>query len=219
MQSRLLLRGAASVVGSLTPITLFGSNNSVDNSAVSLPASTQAGDLAVMIDVARDSSAVLPTDVVPSGFTGIDELNILGTTGTRMRTSFKILAGGESSITGMDSIADDKVILVFRGGLSIGTATAGSLGKEATNNNPIAQVVAGSGQTTPLVIVGASYNFAAGGAFTGVSPAFDATVGSGSGNRLVTGYKIYNSSPADVSVDMADLGFANLLMSFRILLT
>lgn len=192
-------------------LSFYGSADSQTNS-VTVPAGIQGGDLAILFDVTR-STGSMPADVVPSGFTGIEEINVLGTNGVRARVAYKILDGSETTIVGMSGDnSHDKILLLFRGTTPITAAAPQSPWNEVqTASNPSAQTVLASAQPTPLVVLGLTFNFN-GTAFSTASPAFDGTV-STAGNRLVTGYKIYNASPTNHSIDMNDLGNANFLMS------
>lgn len=180
---------------------------------ITIPAGAQAGDLAVLCDHARDSNDT-PTDVVPSGWTG------WGTDGTdaigdafRGRLSYKILgaAEGGTNVTGMNDSAEDKVMLVFRNSGPITNVTASTLNIQTTTGNPAAQSVMASSGTPPLVVIGCAAAHDATAAFSTANPAFDATVATADADMIV-GYKIYNASPQNHSIDMNNLG-ANLLAS------
>jgi hypothetical protein len=109
-----------------------------------------------------------------------------------------------------------KVLVVFRGNVPIAVATPNTWGHEITANNPVAQSVTASGGTPPLVVFGGYRSNSAAvdpRTFTvGGSPAKDGEVASTS-NLSYLAWKIYNSSPADVSVDMDDEGGTNMLQS------
>ncbi|MER8464177.1 hypothetical protein [Mesorhizobium sp. M1396] len=69
-----------------------------------------------------------------------------------------------------------------------------------------------SGQAIPLVVIGVAVGSGGTAVFSTASPAFDATQTAGSGAPVIAGYKLYNASPANHTIDMADLGI-NVLAS------
>jgi hypothetical protein len=191
------------------------------SSTVTIPAGASIGDLAVLFDDGSNSSGA-PAEVVPTGFTQIGaSLSIGGVGGSRSVVSYKILAAGEpgSSITGVNGdLRNQKVILVFHSNLSaFVSATPSTWNGELTSGNPALQTVSASGQAAPLLVLGQAYvTTATPASFSTASPAFDATVGTT--NSLLAGYKIYNSSPADHSIDQDDLGSGNTPRSGYVLL-
>lgn len=189
-----------------TPVTTLvkQADATSTGASVTAPADIIAGDLLVLADVAGGPS--LPAAVTPSGWTLIAST----TAGTTLRgmLHYKIATGDEASsiITGMNGSTNNKVLLVFRPNAPIQSATPNTFGAEGTTNNPSPQTVIASAGTPPLVVLGL---YGAGVAvdprtFTvGGSAAKDGEV-SASGNRLYTAWKIYNSSPANVVIDMDD---------------
>lgn len=193
-------------------------------STITAPAGIAAGDLIILNDVASNNAGN-PTDVTPTGFT------LIGTSLSnglqRNNLSYKFADGteGSSSITGMNGTnTNSKSMLVFNtaGAKSFVLSTPNEV---ASTANPSPQTVSASGGTPPLVVIGA-YGSNPGG---DVSPrtftvsAVDAKDGeinedgatSGTTGQSWLAYKIYNSSPADVSVDMDDEG-TNYLHSLYI---
>lgn len=77
------------------------------------------------------------------------------------------------------------------------------------NGNPAPQVITASSGTPPLVVIGC---FGVRGGISGwsFSPTQDGSI---TFNDIAMAHKIYNSSPADVTIDMADLGNVNTLIS------
>lgn len=190
----------------LTTITQQSSSTAGGSGAtITAPASINAGDLIVLIDYAINATG-LPTEVVPSGFTSISSVS---SGKTRCILSYKKADGteGSSSITGMSSNINVmyKVIVTFRGDVAATTITSNDPDGEATTGNPTAQTVTASGGSSPLVVIGgyASNNNVNP---RTMSPAKDGEVGSSTVAYIA--WKIYNSSPADVSVDMDDEGSA-----------
>src|SRR5688500_2808804 len=179
-----------------TPITFVASATSALATIV-IPATAQAGDVAILFDGAHNDAAQSVTDVIPTGWTGIvtDFVVTGGSSGARGRISYKILAAGEEgdTITGMNTSTEDKVMFVFRAGSPIVAVSAEDWVMDAIVTDPAAQTVnASTLGTAPLIVFGMSYEDNATAAFTTASPAFDATVANADGN-IIAGYKIYNS--------------------------
>lgn len=184
--------------------------------SVTIPAGAQANDIAVLCNLAWGSVSV-PTIARPSGWTQLAAGSVAGDLTTAV-TSYKKLVGGDagSSITGMTtgggSSEYDNLMLVFRGNIAISSVTPSTWNAESTAGNPALQTVSAEGQTAPLVVIGFAAKGQSTAAFSTASPAFDATVSNGDSD-IIGGYKIYNSSPANHSIDMNDLGMHNHLHS------
>jgi hypothetical protein len=195
-------RAAAPAV--LTTLTQVASATSTGTN-ITGPAGIQAGDLLVLVD--RAIGAGVPTAVVPSGFASVSDSN--NGSNTQQILSSKIADGSEASasLTGMTSSISQvaKVLLVFRGNVAIAAATAQDVGAQSTTGNPTAQVVNASGGAAPLVVIGA---YGSQGAINprSMSPAKDGEVGEEGPTSAKTwlAWKIYDTSPADVTVDMDD---------------
>jgi hypothetical protein len=178
-------------------------------STITGPAGIQAGDLLVLWDWA--GAAGTPAETVPSGFSILAGASIAN---FRCILSYKIATGAEASaaLTGMAGLAVNKALIVVRGNRAISSVTAGSAAAELTDGSPSSQSVTASGGTPPLVVVG---GYATGSGAT-VSPRTFSTTKDGEvnpNNSLWLAWKIYNSSPADTSIDMDDEGSANGLAS------
>lgn len=202
------LRAAAGNAGELE--LAFRSSSTSSASTITVPSDVVAGDLLVLYDTPVNLSG-FPTSVVPTKFSTI--LN--STSGNARRTvcSYKIAEGTDAgtSITGMNGTnANSKILLAF----STNGATAAAaydIAFQSTDGDPTAQVVNASGQTTPLVVLAFMRQATATG--QSFSPTEDGTVTDLTSKGY---YKIYNSSPADVTVDCGDGGTQNNLMSFYI---
>lgn len=205
----LKLFGANAVAASGQTIA-FRSSATSTASTITAPSDIVAGDLLVIYDRATNTSG-LPTSVVPSGFTSILDQ---GTENLRRTIcSFKIASGSEAgtSITGMNGTsANIKIMMVFstNGATS---AIAYDVEFQSTDADPTAQTITSSSGSPPLVafafirqVTTTSQSF---------SPTQDGTVVNGQNTGY---YKIYNSSPANITVDCGDGGNANALMSFYI---
>ncbi len=168
------------------------------------------GDLLVLYDYV--SSISVPPEVAPSGFAiAASLLNVK----FRWTLSYKIADGSEASAsltgmtTGSGSFAN-KILLCFRPDIPATSAVSADPDATITDANPSAQTVTASGGTAPLIVFGCYASTGAVNPRT-MSPAKDGEMSSGT--SFYVAWKIYNSSPADVSVDMDDEGNNNMLMS------
>jgi hypothetical protein len=192
----------------------FRSSATSTAATITVPNDVVAGDLLVLYDRAVNNFGN-PTTVVPSDFSTIRNEAI--DTTVRIICSYKIANGTEAgtNLTGMDGGSSDaKILMVF----ATNGATSGSVFDvdfEVTDANPAAQTVNVSGQPTPLVVLAfIRQQTATGQSF---SPTQNGTVGPVNTN---TGYyRIYNSSPADVTVDCDDGGNNNSILSFYLQVT
>lgn len=174
---------------------------------ITIPGSSQAGDLAVLIDFTINITSSNVTDVVPTGWTGlVTAADNSGSTRNRTRASYKVLVAGDpgSSVTGMNDSTENKVMLVFRAAASPAVTPAGWVCDNTQGGGTSSQSLLASGGNAPLVVIGASGIDAGTASFDTASPAFDATVATADDDLLV-GYKIYNSAPADHTI-FTDLG-------------
>src|SRR3972149_6788610 len=196
------------------PVTSIAFQDSATSTASTItgPATILAGDVLFLADRARNSTGV-PTTVVPTGFTSIGNIN--DGFDSRQICSYKIATGAEASasITGMNGTAENrKALYVMRPNSAASVVTIASVGGQFTDSNPAAQnVTAGSG-VAPLVVFGAYGTDSA-----AISPRTFSTTADGEitpSTNFYFAYKIYNSSPADSSIDMDDEGVANSLQSF-----
>ena len=188
-------------------ISYFGAAQS-SASTVTWPASIQAGDAAFLFDANRSVST--PAEVIPSGFTKITGDSTSSSRGT---ASYKLCVGTETgSLTGQNGLTQNaKILIVFRGSSPISTITIGSANAKVTTGDPVSQSVTASGQAAPLIVLGQACYDSGTAAFSTASPAFDSTFGTG---VQLVGYKIYNTSPANHSIDQSDGGSFNFLTSF-----
>lgn len=213
--------------GDLSPVALGVSSltfraaaNGSASDTCSLPTGSAIGDLAVLFDMAKNDSTTIPTEVTPSGWTqalastGLSQGAISGS--MRQVVSYKVLTNADitaGSVTGMTANDRVKRMLAFIPDASITTVTPGSWNQELTSGDPASQTVTASGQQTPLVVFGMIFDNNAAPAFSTESPAFDATGTVTDGCGIRVGYKVYNSSPSNHSVDMNDEGGGNALVS------
>lgn len=201
--------------GGLRTLTFVASAVSA-TSQITIPATAQAGDLGVLVDYA--SGVAEPADVVPTDWTGWNASLasvVSGAETYKGRMSYKILVGGDpnTAITGMNGgDSNQKVMFVFRGNQIVTTITASTANGQATAGNPTQQSVTATAGTPPLVVIGAAAIHVGTAAFSTANPAFDGTAATADAD-LIMGYTIYNSAPADHTIDMNDLGDNNYLAS------
>lgn len=198
------------VAATLTPVVAQASATS-QAQTITAPADIIAGDLLVILDRAENVSGD-PTSVTPTGFTTI---NNAVAAFVKQNLSYKIAAGteGGSSITGMVGTEyTRKAMYVFRGGIPITSVTVGSAAGQIISTDPTAQVVAASAGTPPLIVIGGYSVYGAG----VVDPRTFSTTKDGEvtpSTDFYLAYKVYNSSPADTTIDMDDEGAENALQS------
>lgn len=171
--------------------------------------SVAAGDLAVLFDYAYQNISS-PSEVTPSGFSVHVNQAGSATVYYRVMISSKICTGSESgNLTGMNGgTRNSKVLLIFSGGIA--SRASSTWNYQTTGGDPSSQSVTASGGAAPLIVFGMAGEDNAIPSFSTASPAFDSifTV-----NVMCVGYKIYNASPQDHSIDMSDLGVINVISS------
>ncbi len=180
------------------------SGASLDFSALSAGA-IAAGDLAVYVDYSTNATTI-PSAVTPSGFatvisTGVDT----GPISARGMVSLKKLVGSETTVTGMNDTANNKVGLVFRPTAAFASVSGLDTASEITLDNPALQACDPSAETTAVIVIGVCAAEAGTAAFSTFSPASDGTVATADADLLV-GYKIYNTGPLSTDIDANDLG-------------
>lgn len=205
--------------GSVTSMTFVTFATSTTNT-ITIPASANLGDYAILFDAANGYGASVAA-VTPSGWTAIvgtgSDSFIAGSPNSlRQMASHRVLPAGAGGtiVTGITSVAEAKVMLIFRPSSGITSLTPSTWNREATSGNPSAQTVTASGVATPLIV------FAVGGrtgttptAFTTETPSMtNITVGA-TGRSMRIGYTVYNTSPADQSIDVGDPSGDNVFQS------
>lgn len=200
----------------LTTITQVLSADA-ETESITAPSGIQAGDLIVLFDAASTGYGSAPTAVTPSGFTNIINTSgaVSGFAGWRMMLSYKLAVGteGSSSITGMigDGLTG-KCLLVFRGNKPATLITTADPEGEATDGNPTAKTVGAASGVVPLIVIGGYVSVSGTVSPRTFSPAKDGEINTDS-NDVWLAWKIYNTSPADVSIDMDDEGNGNGLQT------
>lgn len=206
------------LTGQLEPIvtlSFFASNTSTAET-ITIPAGAATGDVMVLVQRAKGASAA-PSDVTPSGWTDVGAtVNVFqeGAVDVRVSHKYKIATSSDAgaTVTGMNGgDRDHKIILVFRPTDAASAVAPQDLAGEIVSGDPSAQICNASSGATPLLVI-ASFG-EGGGQQTGVSfsPSEDGIV---TNIDIDAYFKIYNSSPADVSLDLGDGGTGNSLCSF-----
>jgi hypothetical protein len=103
-----------------------------------------------------------------------------------------------------------KALYVFRGNAPITMASALSIASTFIAEDPAPQVVSASGGVVPLIVL-CGYRGALDVDPRSFTPSKDGEINPTT--TVYLAYKIYNSSPADVTVDMDDEGNGNALVS------
>jgi hypothetical protein len=208
--------------GGVSSLTFFASTGPISGSdSITLPDNIAAGDLIVIVDRSLSSGST-PTLVVPTNFTQLATQTGGPTVGgslLRLTYSAKIAVGteGGTSVTGQTANLDRrKFALVFRGDVPISSFTAFDAALEGfTDGNPAAGTISAAAQTPPLIAIafyGASSSASLQSATKTFSPAEDAQIPtSGTASVVYVKYKIYNSAPSDISIDLPDVASDNLL--------
>lgn len=192
-----------------TPVVSFKSS-AEGTTSLTLPSGISAGDIIVVYNQAETSGG--PAPVTPSGYTSIIDAG----SGTNYRAifSYKISTGSDSgaTVTGMTQ-TPTIIALVFSTGKTDPIITVNSPVGSVSNSAPASRTVPSATGSVPLIVLGANRTETPGTIQMTWSPAEDASVPSPKAGRNVF-YKIYSSSPADISISQSDGGFGNILVSF-----
>lgn len=184
------------------PFAFRGSAVSNSTGKFTVPATVQAGDLLVYWEASATYG------VAPSGFTFVDGTSYLA---IRCNFSYKRATGAEAGTTIQGVATDDAngsggILLAFSGNFT--TYTPSLANRSAGASNPSAKTIVASGQTDPLVVIVGWY------ASGDVDPRTFTPAADGEitrTTRLWVKYKIYNSSPQDVTFDMDDEGSNHMM--------
>lgn len=209
MLAKMLLRK------SNVPTLSFDTSASSTSSTITIPAGAAVGDIAVLFDYA--GSFLTTSTVVPSGWTSVSNLSSNTGYGTRAIVSFKKLLSGDpgSTITGMNGgFFNDKQILIFSPNSTITTITVAGLAETIADAAPAAQSVAA--QTLNYVVIGCASNRVYQPIWT--STWYDETFSQSS--RKQFGYKLFNTSPASVSMDFTATDYSHAcIQAFALVVT
>lgn len=216
----------AGFMPALTSVSFYNSATDPGNAtgSLSLPVGVRSGDVVILIARDEYTSSPAPSVGLPSGYTQIGTFEIGW---SRYIYSWRVLSSGETTIPEYTNSPNPKahttrIAFVFRPNFTPKAVSSSGFQSEATNNNPASQVIASGSGSTPLVAIATwcNDNGLAVSPRTS-SPSMDGEVAfpGGNGNWFYAGYKIYNSSPANITVDMDDEGFENNLASFYVSFT
>lgn len=177
---------------------------------LSAPATIQAGDYLLWGD--SGDTDPLPTAVVPSGFTTIDNFT---TSIGRVIVAHKIADGSEASstLTGMTaSFGSKKVLIVYRGDAPIKAASVSDLAHQA-KKTLTSEIVTASNGAPPLIVIGVINSDDQ----MTMNPTKDGQVTSANfHNELSIGWKIFNDSPVNVTVSGTAPKIMNFLVTFYV---
>lgn len=199
------------------PKTNFISVSSVTNSAagtIVVPATAQAGDVAVLLDFAV-SSTTAATAVTPSGWTQIRTDTINASTAVRASVSYKILVSGDvnATLTGMTGgTSTRKMLLLIKNSRKITSVTVGSSNGAASDTDPASQTISVSGIAPSLVLIA---HYAGSSSVNPRTSSKTMTEVVGSSTNQYCKYSVVNnrSLAENITVDMDDNG-TNALQSF-----
>jgi hypothetical protein len=207
---------AAAATPPVTAFAFFNSSASSGVATITLPTGIQPSDVIVLMDT-KASFGVIPTNVVPAGFTQIATVSGTdGLFGVQNTMTFKIAGGGEggATITGMASDATGEMLaVVFRPNGRVTSIALGDVETQFSNGNPTAHTLGASAGTPPLILV-AGYSAAGDIDPRTFSPAKDGEAANGTLGQYIA-WKFYGqgSSPANHSVDMDDETSSNCIIS------
>lgn len=128
------------------------------STTITVPTDAAAGDVAILFNACISAST--PTDVIPSGWTGIGTNN--NATG-RIRSSYKVLVSGDigATVTGMTATTQNLLMVIFRSQ----TGTISSLSAVQSLSQPsgswsttsVSPTITTSGATLPSLALGFWY--------------------------------------------------------------
>jgi hypothetical protein len=192
--------------------TAVGGNHA---SQIVVPATAQAGDLAILYDAGWSGSVSVAT---PSGWTQISDSIYGGLGNSSCRISRKVLVSGDISatVTGITATRTRQMMVVYRPNDTIDTVSVTTPNTFVSDSaDPSAQSVVASAEPTPGVVIGAWFctnpdllNLASTPTFDGIEALTLSGVSSGGSMQL--GYKRYNASPADHSISSSGTGSRHL---------
>lgn len=191
------------------------SNNSSATITIPAGASESGDEFVVLFDTAFHNSAVVPTSVVPTGFTQITDYLEAGQSRTKVIVSYKKLTSGDAgaSVTGMNDDQMTKQLVRYSFSSAISTITVQDLEVYDAGTDIASVTIGASAGTTPLVAMGyASANNA-----PSVSASWTPDYSDGQTDTgivtLVEG-DAQNSSGSDVTWDPSDVGTRNISITF-----
>jgi hypothetical protein len=210
---RLQLQSGDLVPGvSNTPLTFtFVDSSTSTSNIIVIPALAAAGDIGVFFDMNSNAGGI-PTDVLPAGWNDLGSAGNSAAASGRFAARWKELVGGDpgANVTGINGAQTAKVMLVFRPSRPIVSTTASTWDVVVDNGDPAAQTILASGQVAPLIAMAGVGKRSATAAYNTESPLFSAQVAI---TQCLASYTVYNSAPANHTVDTDGSGTQNGLAS------
>lgn len=210
----LMAGGPLASLSFVTSATVNASSAQPDT--ITAPAGILAGDLLVLVDIADIGSGTV-TLVTPTGWSSAQSVGFGGGLAASA-ISYKIADGTESgtTITGINvaSNTHNMMLAVFRGNVPINIVSVHSAAGQVTAGTPTNQVCTAGSGVAPLIVLSVYHSYTTGGAAItarGFSTTADGEITPNTKNYL--DYKIYNASPADTTISMADFSSDNILQS------
>lgn len=197
----------------------FVASSTSTTHTVPLPTGVQSGDVVVLFAFVMSavSNSTIPTDGLPTGFTEVANVTgVMNGQGARLKVSAKVLAAADVTAGSVDaaiSAADVNSygMLAFRPSGAVSVLSPSTWSGQLTSGDPTAQTVPASAAAAPVIVFGWVYMGNNAPAFSTETPAFDETIAISSSR--IFAYKIYNTSPADHTVDCIDSSNYNGLAS------
>lgn len=129
------------------------------------PGTLQAGDLILVWDFAQNGTTTLPTTVVSSGFTQVDNINSVGNPifpqyGTRQIISYKVAVGNETTIGGMTANQTKAMAYqIFRGDVPVTQVLVKDLQSSVFIESSVTRTIASAAGLAPCIVVSAYGNW------------------------------------------------------------
>jgi hypothetical protein len=213
------LPGMSGVAGTLNEQLTFSYFDSVGGTAdVVVPSGVAADDILIFYQNSYQNAGT-PTDVTASGFTDVSNLTLGGTTNARFKVSYKRAVGTEGGTTLSPVVGaqgNRRRLLVLRPNRPYSSLTVGGLNEVLTASDPSSQTILSGAQAAPVIAIGCAGRDGSGAnpPSASMSPSEDGIANAASNTQAAIYYKIFNSSPANVTFDMGDDGAYNGLASF-----
>lgn len=119
----------------------YVTNSTSTSSTITVPATAQVGDIAILVDWGYLSTTTAPTQVTPTGFTLINQHSQITSPASRIMASYKVLVSGDlgSTITGMSTTSMRKILMIYRPSMAYNSMTVTSVGFNTSASIPTSQ--------------------------------------------------------------------------------
>jgi hypothetical protein len=200
------------------PTSLTWVSHSLSEAAtIAIPAGAAAGDLGILLDGPSSTSGQpIPTTVVPAGWKELLNYGRAPDSAARMIISTKVLTAGDigATITGMVGTSlSNKTLIVLRPDKPINNVEHASGWNDVTAANPALQIMQPQNSYLPGIALSHITNFSADANPSGTMVTTGSYIPGITANRRKTYYKIINSAPGDLTIDMGDAGALNAMQS------